>query len=172
MTTSLPRDGYCLLSLTLPRTRIRGGCSCNVRKWSSNEAHCEGEGGVQYKEASKVNSALAAVEICENSHGPVTPPLKTNNRQRRSSKIRSPTCTPAHGDIAPYFFFRKKNSIRWRNMCFNVAILDPKKPLASLRLAARRAPRGCLWTAGQQTWQHKTLRSSPSPSPEPFPLVV
>ena len=25
---SLPRDGYCLLSLTLPRTRIRGECSC------------------------------------------------------------------------------------------------------------------------------------------------
>jgi len=31
--------------------------------WSSNEAHPEGEGGVQYKEASKVNSALAAVKF-------------------------------------------------------------------------------------------------------------
>ena len=48
---------------TLPRTRIRGGCSCNVGTWSSNEAHREGEGGVQYKEASKVNSALAAVKF-------------------------------------------------------------------------------------------------------------
>ena len=58
-----------------PRTQIGGGCSCNVGTWSSNEAHPEGEGGVQYKEASKVNSVLAAVEMCENSHGPVTLPL-------------------------------------------------------------------------------------------------
>ena len=76
METSLPRDGYCLLSLTPPRTRSRGGCSCNVGTWSINEAHHEGEGGVQYKEASKVNSALAAVKSCENSHGPVTLPLE------------------------------------------------------------------------------------------------
>ena len=44
---------------------------------ASNETHREGEGGVQYKETSKVNSALAAVEICENSHGPVTLPLES-----------------------------------------------------------------------------------------------
>ena len=25
-----------------------------------------------------------------------------------SKKILSPTCAPAHGDIAPYFFFEKK----------------------------------------------------------------
>ena len=62
MATSPPRDGYCLLSLTLPRTRIRGGCSC-MAEWNSKEAHPEDEGGVQYKEASKVNSALAAVKF-------------------------------------------------------------------------------------------------------------
>jgi len=43
---SLPRDGYCLLSLTLPCTRIRGECSCMV-KWNSKEAHPKDEGGVQ-----------------------------------------------------------------------------------------------------------------------------
>ena len=75
MVTSLPRDGYCLLSLTLPRTRIGGECSCNVRTRSSNEAHPDGEGGVQYKEASKANPAVAVVEMSENSHGPVTLPL-------------------------------------------------------------------------------------------------
>ena len=76
MATSLPRDGHCLLSLTIPRTRIGGECSCNVGTWSSNEAYPEGECGVQYKEASKVNSALAVVEMCKNSHGPVTLPLE------------------------------------------------------------------------------------------------
>ena len=43
---SLPRDGYCLLSLTLPRTRISGECNCMV-EWNSKEAHPEDEGGVQ-----------------------------------------------------------------------------------------------------------------------------
>ena len=36
-----------------------------------------------------------------------------------SKKILLPTCAPAHGDIVPYFFFRKNISIRWRNMCFS-----------------------------------------------------
>ena len=81
---SPPRDGYCLLSLTLPRTRIRGGCSCNVRTWSSNEAHHEGEGGVQYKEASKVNSALAAVKFVRTLMVQSRFLEKINNRQRRS----------------------------------------------------------------------------------------
>ena len=43
---SLLRNGYCLLSLTLPCTRIRGECSCIV-EWNSKEAHPEDEGGVQ-----------------------------------------------------------------------------------------------------------------------------
>ena len=84
MATPLPRDGYCLLSLTLPRTRIRGGCSCNVGTWSSNEAHREGEGGVQYKEASKVNSALAAVKFVRTLMVQSRFLEKINNRQRRS----------------------------------------------------------------------------------------
>ena len=45
---SLPRDGYCLRSLTLPRTRIRGECSC-MAEWNSKEAHPEDEGRVQSK---------------------------------------------------------------------------------------------------------------------------
>ena len=91
MATSLPRDGYCLLSLTLPRTRIRGGCSCNVGTWSSNEAHREREGGVQYEEASKVNSALAAVKFVRTLMVQSRFLSKINNRQRRSrSQSQSP----------------------------------------------------------------------------------
>ena len=34
-----------------------------------------------------------------------------------SNKFLSPTCAPAHGDIATYFFL-KNSSIRYQNMCF------------------------------------------------------
>ena len=41
-----------------------------------------------------------------------------------AKKILSPTFAPAHEDNAPYFFFKKTFLMRWRNMCFNDAILD------------------------------------------------
>ena len=39
MATSLPRDGYYLLSLTPPRTRIGGGCSCEMWEHGAATRH-------------------------------------------------------------------------------------------------------------------------------------
>ena len=47
--------------------------------------------------------------------------------------------------ISPHTFFRKNISIRWRNMCFNNAILDLTKPkFPPKRRFLNAAPRGGL----------------------------
>ena len=78
MATSLPPAVATAYSPLLSPARESEGVAAAMWEhgWSNNEAHSEGEGEGQYKEASKVNSALAAVEICKNSHGPVALPLR------------------------------------------------------------------------------------------------
>ena len=79
-------------------------------------------------------------------------------RMALSNKILSPTCAPAHGDIAPYFFFEKNVSIRWRNMSFNDAILDPKKPKFRTKTAlfGRRATQRVALDPGNAAFESPT----------------